>query len=56
MAGAESGFQLVGSLVVKRLRVLDLGFGGLHPSRGGNGLQVGVADRQHDHFARIFVS
>ncbi len=52
----QSGFQLVGGLVVKSLRALDLGFGGFHASAGGNGLQIGVADREHDHFARIFVS
>ncbi len=53
---SQTGFQLVGSLVVKSLRVLDLRLGGLDSRRCGNRLQICVSDGEHDHLPRIFVA
>ena len=56
MAGLSPAFCWSAGLVVKSLRALDLGLGGFDASGGRNGLQIGIADGQHDHLARVFVT
>jgi len=50
---SHTGFLLRRRFVVERLRGFDLRLRGFHPRRFGDGLQVGVASREHNQIARV---
>ena len=49
-----AGGDLIGRLIVERLRRFDLRLGGFDAGLIGDGLQIGVADGEHDEIARVF--
>ena len=51
-----SGIHLVGCLIVDRLRRLDLGVCRFNAGFVGDGLQIGVADGQHNQVAGVLES